>query len=209
MNALRSAATSPTNQPPQVCTDYLSKCDVAMARASLRLVDRQLAAAPLSSQEGQDYLAAMAAAANFAFANRCVCYASGRDVDQATLALELLELGFVRWLISSVSSRFVTSPPHLFSPSPPHTQQVHHGPPSEVSLQQGVQDSCSQAGTAAGLRRQPQHRQAGGAHAARWHADEGAVHRCGGGGSVGSWQGTLFAVLVVCHPHMTLLQVSA
>lgn len=35
------------------------------------------------------------------------------------------------------------------------------------------------------------------------------VHRCGGGGSVGSWQGTLFAVLVVCHPHMTLLQVSA
>eukprot|EP00775_Hariotina_reticulata_P006207 gene6207-6443_t len=54
----------------QVCTDYLSACDRAMARSSIRLVDRQLAAAPLSSSEGQDYLAAMAAAANFAFANR-------------------------------------------------------------------------------------------------------------------------------------------
>lgn len=54
----------------QVCTDYLSAADRAMARAGLRLVDRQLAAAPLSSQEGADYLAAMAAAANYAFANR-------------------------------------------------------------------------------------------------------------------------------------------
>lgn len=41
-----------------------------MARSSIRLVDRQLAAAPLNSQEGKDYLAAMAAAANYAFANR-------------------------------------------------------------------------------------------------------------------------------------------
>lgn len=54
----------------QVCTDYLSACDRAMARSAIRLVDRQLAAAPLSSQEGKDYLAAMAAAANYAFANR-------------------------------------------------------------------------------------------------------------------------------------------
>lgn len=53
-----------------MCTDYLSACDRAMARSAIRLVDRQLAAAPLSSQEGKDYLAAMAAAANYAFANR-------------------------------------------------------------------------------------------------------------------------------------------
>jgi hypothetical protein len=57
----------------QVCTDYLSAADRAIGKAGLRLVDRQLAAAPLSSGEGQDYLAAMATAANFAFANRCVC----------------------------------------------------------------------------------------------------------------------------------------
>lgn len=67
--------------PLQVCTDYLSACDRAMARSSLQLVDRQLAAAPLASSEGQDYLAAMAAAANFAFANRLaagnVCPCSG------------------------------------------------------------------------------------------------------------------------------------
>jgi hypothetical protein len=51
-----------------------------MARSALRLVDRQLAAAPLSSQEGRDYLAAMAAAANYAFANRCGLVWTGRDV---------------------------------------------------------------------------------------------------------------------------------
>jgi tRNA-splicing ligase RtcB len=54
----------------QVCTDYLQACDRAMARSAIRLVDRQLAAAPLSSQEGKDNLAAMAAAANYAFTNR-------------------------------------------------------------------------------------------------------------------------------------------
>ena len=44
--------------------------DAAGARHGLELPDRQLACAPASSPEGRDYLAAMAAAANFAFANR-------------------------------------------------------------------------------------------------------------------------------------------
>lgn len=39
-------------------------------RYGIELVDKQLAAAPIKSPEGQDYLQAMAAAANFAFANR-------------------------------------------------------------------------------------------------------------------------------------------
>ena len=54
----------------QVCTDYVRAMDAAIARHGIVLPDRQLACAPLSSPEGQAYLAAMAAAANFAFANR-------------------------------------------------------------------------------------------------------------------------------------------
>jgi tRNA-splicing ligase RtcB len=44
--------------------------DAAIARYAISLPDRQLACAPLSSPEGQEYLGAMAAAANFAWANR-------------------------------------------------------------------------------------------------------------------------------------------
>lgn len=54
----------------QICTDYLSACDRALARSKIHLVDRQLACMPIQSPEGQAYLGAMAAAANFAFANR-------------------------------------------------------------------------------------------------------------------------------------------
>jgi tRNA-splicing ligase RtcB len=54
----------------QVCTDYVRLMDQAEQRYGIELPDRQLACAPLSSPEGQAYLTAMAAAANFAFANR-------------------------------------------------------------------------------------------------------------------------------------------
>jgi tRNA-splicing ligase RtcB (3'-phosphate/5'-hydroxy nucleic acid ligase) len=54
----------------QVCTDYVKQMDAAMRRYGIELPDRQLACAPASSPEGRAYLAAMAAAANFAWANR-------------------------------------------------------------------------------------------------------------------------------------------
>lgn len=54
----------------QVCSDFLALMDAAEARYGITLPDRQLACVPLSSPEGQRYLAAMRAAANFAFANR-------------------------------------------------------------------------------------------------------------------------------------------
>jgi tRNA-splicing ligase RtcB len=54
----------------QVCTDHLRVMDEAQARYGIVLPDRQLACTPLSSPEGQRYLGAMRAAANFAFANR-------------------------------------------------------------------------------------------------------------------------------------------
>lgn len=54
----------------QVCQDYVERFLKVAPRYGIELVDKQLAAAPIQSPEGQDYLQAMAAAANFAFANR-------------------------------------------------------------------------------------------------------------------------------------------
>jgi tRNA-splicing ligase RtcB (3'-phosphate/5'-hydroxy nucleic acid ligase) len=54
----------------QVCTDYVRRMDAVLSRHGIELPDRQLACAPISSPEGSEYLAAMAAAANFAWANR-------------------------------------------------------------------------------------------------------------------------------------------
>ncbi len=54
----------------QVCQDYVERFLKVAPRYGIELVDKQLAAAPIRSPEGQDYLQAMAAAANFAFANR-------------------------------------------------------------------------------------------------------------------------------------------
>ena len=54
----------------QVCTDYLRQMGGAMRRYGIELPDRQLACVPVRSPEGQSYLAAMRAAANFAWANR-------------------------------------------------------------------------------------------------------------------------------------------
>ncbi len=54
----------------QVCTDYLKDMDAAMRRYDIQLPDRQLACVPVHSREGQAYLGAMRASANFAWANR-------------------------------------------------------------------------------------------------------------------------------------------
>ncbi|MFL5819235.1 MAG: RtcB family protein [Solirubrobacteraceae bacterium] len=54
----------------QVCSDYVKRMDAGLVGHGIRLRDRQLSCAPLSSPEGRDYLGAMAAAANFAWANR-------------------------------------------------------------------------------------------------------------------------------------------
>jgi tRNA-splicing ligase RtcB len=54
----------------QVCTDYVALMNQVMPKYGIQLPDRQLACAPIQSNEGQSYLGAMAAAANFAWANR-------------------------------------------------------------------------------------------------------------------------------------------
>jgi tRNA-splicing ligase RtcB len=54
----------------QVCTDFLQQMGAAMKKYHISLPDRQLACVPTQSPEGQSYLRAMRAAANFAWANR-------------------------------------------------------------------------------------------------------------------------------------------
>ena len=54
----------------QVCDDHLATMAEASRRYGISLPDRQLACAPVTSPEGRAYLAAMACAANYAWANR-------------------------------------------------------------------------------------------------------------------------------------------
>lgn len=56
----------------QVCTDHLSILEAATRKYRISLPDRQLACAPLDSPEGKAYFGAMAASANYAWANRQV-----------------------------------------------------------------------------------------------------------------------------------------
>jgi len=59
----------------QVCADHLRVMEVAVSKYGIKLPDRQLACAPIESSEGQDYLAAMACAANYAWVNRqCIAH---------------------------------------------------------------------------------------------------------------------------------------
>ena len=54
----------------QVCTDYLRTMIPAMQRYGIKVPDREFACVPFNSSEGQRYFAAMASAANYAWANR-------------------------------------------------------------------------------------------------------------------------------------------
>ncbi len=56
----------------QVCTDFISVFERAVKKYNISLPDKQLGCAPINSPEGQDYFAAMCAAANYAWANRQV-----------------------------------------------------------------------------------------------------------------------------------------
>jgi tRNA-splicing ligase RtcB len=59
----------------QVCTDALKVMADAVKRYGIELPDRQLACTPIDSEEGRAYLAGMACAANFAWANRqCITH---------------------------------------------------------------------------------------------------------------------------------------
>ncbi len=81
----------------QICSDYVRTFQGAVHRYGIVLPDRELVCAPLDSPEGQDYLGAMRAAANFAFVNRQIL------AHQARLAFEDVLAGKVhRWHLHQV-----------------------------------------------------------------------------------------------------------
>lgn len=78
----------------QVCEDYLRVLSRASNKYGIHLPDRQLACAPIQSEEGQHYLGAMAAAANFAWANRQVIMHQAKKSFQEVLKISDRNLGF-------------------------------------------------------------------------------------------------------------------
>jgi tRNA-splicing ligase RtcB (3'-phosphate/5'-hydroxy nucleic acid ligase) len=78
----------------QVCEDSLKVMTKAMAKYAISLPDRQLACTPIDSPEGQDYLASMAAAANYAWVNRQVIMSQAEKAFMKALDAGPKELGF-------------------------------------------------------------------------------------------------------------------
>jgi tRNA-splicing ligase RtcB len=77
----------------QVCDDSLGAMGKAMTRYGIEVPDRQLACVPIRSPEGQRYLGAMSAAANFAWANRQVMMALAARVFERVLGLSPRDVG--------------------------------------------------------------------------------------------------------------------
>lgn len=76
----------------QICTDHVRQMEQAMGRYGIAVPDRQLACVPVHSPDGQAYLAAMAAAANYGRANRQLLTEATRRVfaDATGTPLDLL-----------------------------------------------------------------------------------------------------------------------
>jgi tRNA-splicing ligase RtcB len=73
----------------QICGDHVRVMDTAMARYGIIVPDRQLACAPTGSPQGRAYLGAMAAAANYARANRQLLTEAARRVFTAVAGSKL------------------------------------------------------------------------------------------------------------------------
>jgi tRNA-splicing ligase RtcB len=77
----------------QICDDYLALMVKHMQETKIELPDKQLACAYLNSTRGQNYLAAMACGANYAWANRQLLMHLTREIFEKTLRMSPRELG--------------------------------------------------------------------------------------------------------------------
>jgi len=96
----------------QVCDDYLKVLGGATARYGISLPDRQLACVPIRSSEGQRYLGAMRASANFAWANRQILMALTERALLKGLGMSPRQLGF--GLLYDLAHNIVKFEEHLF-----------------------------------------------------------------------------------------------
>jgi tRNA-splicing ligase RtcB len=77
----------------QVCDDYIRQLRESVHKYGISLPDRELVCAPVRSVDGQNYLAAMSCAANYAFANRqCITHWT-RECFVKVLGKSLQEIG--------------------------------------------------------------------------------------------------------------------
>ena len=77
----------------QVCDDYLARMVKHLGELEISLPDRQLACAYIASNRGKEYLAAMACAANYAWANRQIMMHWTRQTFEHTLNKGPRDLG--------------------------------------------------------------------------------------------------------------------
>ncbi len=78
----------------QICDDYLKALVKTPSKYGIDLPDKQLTCAPINSREGQDYLGAMAAGANFAWNNRQTIMSLAKRTFMKTLNLSDSDLDF-------------------------------------------------------------------------------------------------------------------
>jgi len=77
----------------QVCSDYLRVMERAVQKYGIKLPDRELACAPGGSREAEDYVPAMAAACNYAWANRQMITHWSRQAFEKVLGTSADKLG--------------------------------------------------------------------------------------------------------------------
>jgi tRNA-splicing ligase RtcB len=77
----------------QIASDYIRTMEQAIRKYNISVPDRQLACAPVNSNEGQDCFKAMSAAANYAWANRQLILHWVRESFESTLGRKAEEMG--------------------------------------------------------------------------------------------------------------------
>ena len=77
----------------QIASDYIRIMESALRKYNISVPDRQLACAPVNSQEGQDCFKAMSGAANYAWANRQIILHWVRKSFEQTLGRSAEEMG--------------------------------------------------------------------------------------------------------------------
>ncbi|KAI4486481.1 hypothetical protein M0804_005851 [Polistes exclamans] len=124
----------------QVATDALVQMEKAMKRDNIETNDRQLACAHIKSQEGQDYLKAMSAAANFAWVNRSSMTFLTRQAfaKQFNLSPDDLDMH----VIYDVSHNVAKIEEHLVD-GKPKTLLVHRKLTGQPVLIGGTMGTCS------------------------------------------------------------------
>jgi tRNA-splicing ligase RtcB len=89
----------------QVCTDHLKILEQAVKKYHITLPDRQLACAPILSPEGNAYFGAMAASANYAWANRQMIMHTARLVLSKKYSVDYDEMPLIYDVAHNVAKR--------------------------------------------------------------------------------------------------------